>query len=257
MSADFYPRVLVVSGPSGVGKSTIIRGAMERIPAIRLSVSCTTRPQRASEEDGRDYFFIARETFEERIAAGDFLEWAQVFDNYYGTGKSTVQELLGKGHHALLDVDTTGALNIKAISSGVVFVFIRPPSLAELETRLRGRGSETEQTLATRLARAESEIALSDRYDHIIVNDDAERAIAELVAIIRREEARPVPFLTDQAAAPEAAPAEQLAEALTGKLAPALRAEMVTLIGDQLKAVLDRDLGSLMLEALQERRKGR
>ncbi len=273
MNSDFHPRVVVISGPSGVGKSTIIHGAMEQIPAVQLSVSFTTRAKRESEQEGRDYSFIERDTFKTKIAEGEYLEWAEVFGNFYGTGKTAVQELLDGGNHTLLDVDTKGALSIKAICRGVVFVFIRPPSLEDLEKRLRGRGSETEESLATRLARAESEMAKAGEYDHIITNDDPVRATEQLAAIFREAEMHAVPFeiagerQTSQAAAFTAEDeagggagrseamadnmADNLVRALTEKLSPALRGEMVSLIGDHLRAVLNRELNALVRETLQ------
>ena len=273
MNTDFHPRVVVISGPSGVGKSTIIHGAMEQIPTIKLSVSFTTREKREDEQEGRDYFFIAADTFKAKIAEGEYLESAEVFGNFYGTGKTAVQELLDGGNHTLLDVDTQGALSIKAICRGVVFVFIRPPSLEDLEKRLRGRGSETEESLATRLARAESEMAKAGEYDHIITNDDPVRATEQLAAIFREAETHAVPFETaegrhtSQVAAFTAEDpagggagrteamadnmADNLVRALTEKLSPALRGEMVSLIGDHLRAVLNRELNALVRETLQ------
>jgi guanylate kinase len=188
-------RVFVVSGPSGVGKSTIIRGALETDPELRLSVSSTTRAPREGEQEGRDYHFIDRAEFERMIEAGEFLEWARVYDHYYGTSRANVERILAGGHHAVLDIDTQGAMNIKGMSRGAVFIFITPPSLEALEKRLRKRGSETDSSFARRMARAEHEMSFRDRYDYLVANDDKDRAIQEFRRILSQEKQRPVPFV--------------------------------------------------------------
>jgi guanylate kinase len=188
-------RVFVVSGPSGVGKSTIIRGALETDPELRLSVSSTTRAPREGEQEGRDYHFIDRAEFERMIEAGEFLEWARVYDNYYGTLRANVERILAGGHHAVLDVDTQGAMSIRGMSRGAVFIFITPPSLEALEKRLRERGSETDSSFARRMARAEHEMSFRDQYDYLVANDDKDRAIQEFRRILGQEKQRPVPFV--------------------------------------------------------------
>ena len=158
MTASCQPLVVVVSGPSGVGKSTFISAVLREIPALRLSVSPTTRQGRPGEVEGKHYLFVDRKTFEEKIAAGEFLEWAEVYAEYYGTTGEQIKTILEDGHRALLDVDTQGAMNIKENCTGAVLVFIEPPSLEELEKRLRGRGTENEESLARRISKAKHEI---------------------------------------------------------------------------------------------------
>jgi len=293
MSEPVFPRVFILSGPSGVGKSTIIKRVLAEVPNLRLSVSLTTREPRSGEVDGRDYTFVPRERFERMIEEGRFLEWARVFDNYYGTAKSQVQATLDADCHVLLDVDTQGALQIQEVTAGAVYVFIRPPSLEALRERLTGRNTETPEVLAKRLARAEHEIGLSHHYDHVIVNDDLERAVAECLAIVREEERRPVVFtfasdVEEQAAraaaretraaaaaAPEAlrpggSPGEAvealrarlvraqqrlLEERLTIARAAALPAEIAALVQERLEQVVRRELPRLVEDAYRARQR--
>ena len=194
MTAPFHPRVFVFSGPSGVGKSTIIGTVLQKISAFRLSVSFTTRQGRPGEMDGKHYHFVDRKTFDEKIAAGAFLEWAEVYGEYYGTAAAQIKTILEEGHHALLDVDTQGAMNIKENCSGAVLVFIEPPSLEELEKRLRGRGTESEESLARRISKAKHELGFAREYDHVVVNDVVENALETVFQIIKKEETRPIPF---------------------------------------------------------------
>jgi guanylate kinase len=188
-------RVLVVSGPSGVGKSTLIRDLLASDPELRLSVSSTTRDPRQGEQDGRDYHFIDRATFERMIEANEFLEWARVYDNYYGTSRKNVERILAEGHHAVLDIDTQGAMRIKGMSRGAVFIFITPPSLQALERRLRDRRSETDRSFAKRMAQAEHEMSFRDQYDYIVANDEIDLALKELRGIVEQEKARAIPFV--------------------------------------------------------------
>jgi guanylate kinase len=188
-------RVFVVSGPSGVGKSTIIRRVLEADPALKLSVSHTTRHPRQGEEDGRDYHFTSRETFEREIEADEFLEWAKVYDNYYGTSRKQVEEILAGGKHAVLDIDTQGAMAIKKISRGAVYIFITPPSIGILERRLRDRRSEDEDSFARRMAKAEHEISFSDQYDYVVPNDDVETTVKAFQDIIAQEKRKDVAFV--------------------------------------------------------------
>ena len=187
-------RVFVISGPSGAGKSSIINAVLEQRPAMRLSVSMTTRAPRAGEQNGREYHFVDAPTFEQMIANGLFLEWARNYDNYYGTSQPHIEEILQGGHHALLDVDTQGALNMQQHYSGVCYLFITPPSLPVLEERLRGRGTESEEVIAKRMARAAQEIELSSHYDHIIMNGTLEQAIKDTLRVIDTEVENDVPF---------------------------------------------------------------
>ena len=187
-------RVIVVSGPSGVGKSTIMHRAIEEDGELRLSVSSTTRPPRPGEEHARDYFFVDREQFEQTIADNAFLEWAQVYDNYYGTALQHVQDILDAGHHALLDIDTQGTLSIKRACTGVVYVFVMPPSVEILAERLRHRGSESNRSFSSRMARAEHEMSFQSEYDYTVVNKDLDSAAAEFRRILEVEKAKPIPF---------------------------------------------------------------
>lgn len=189
-----HPRVFVISGPSGVGKSSIIRQAFARVSALRLSVSSTTRPPRSDEKDGRDYHFITHPEFEFKISGKLFLEWAKVYGNYYGTERAHVEELLGTGHHVLMDVDTQGAMNIKKNCSGAVLIFIKPPSIKELRLRLEGRGSESKESLNKRMAKAQHEISFAEEYDYGIINESMEIAIDEMVKIVESEGKNNIPF---------------------------------------------------------------
>ncbi len=176
--------LFVVSAPSGAGKSTILRRVLAGIPAAAFSVSHTTRPPRPGEEHGRDYFFVSQEEFAAMRRSGAFLEAAEVHGNWYGTSRGAVEEMLGRGVDVLLDIDVQGALQVRAAGLVAVFVFIVPPSLAELERRLRGRGTDSDEVIRRRLANAREELLAASRYDHIVVNDDLDRAVAMVQAVI-------------------------------------------------------------------------
>lgn len=178
--------LLAVSGPSGVGKGTIVKTILNRRADVVESVSCTTRPPREGEIDGKHYFFLSREEFERRIAEDDFLEYNEHFGNYYGTPKSFVKEAL-KEKSVIMEIEVVGALNAKKTFPECLLVMVVPPSVEELKKRLAGRGSETEEEIQNRLARMEYELSHKDQYDYIIVNDDLETAIAELCKIIDGE----------------------------------------------------------------------
>jgi guanylate kinase len=188
-------RVFVVSGPSGVGKSTIIRQVLAADAELKLSVSHTTRGPRAGEQDGRDYHFISRQEFEAEIARDEFLEWAKVYDNYYGTLRKQVRQILANGQHALLDIDTQGAMRIKGMSRGAVFIFITPPSLQALEQRLRDRRSETDRSFQKRMAQAEHEMSFASQYDYVVANDEIEHAVQAFREIVEKEKRNPVEFV--------------------------------------------------------------
>lgn len=175
--------LLAVSGPSGVGKGTMVKTLIARRADVVESVSCTTRAPREGEVHGKHYFFLSREEFERRIGENDFLEYDEHFGNYYGTPKSFVRETL-KTKSVIMEIDVVGALNAKKEFPETVLVMVVPPSVEELKRRLSGRGSETEAQIENRLARMEYELSYQDRYDHIIVNDDLEKAIEELTRII-------------------------------------------------------------------------
>ena len=176
--------LVIVSGPSGVGKGSVAAAVLRRDPLTRFSVSATTRSPRPGEEEGKNYYFLSKEEFLLRRAQREFLEWAEVFGNFYGTLNSEVDRLLGAGYNVILDIDTQGAANVRKLRPEAVSVFIMPPSLEELKRRIVCRGTETPDVLELRLSRAESEMALAPNYDHIIVNDEIETAAGELIDII-------------------------------------------------------------------------
>ena len=175
--------LLAVSGPSGVGKGTMVKTLIERRADVVESVSCTTRAPREGEVHGKHYFFLSREEFERRIAEDDFLEYDEHFGNYYGTPKSFVRETL-KTKSVIMEIDVVGALNAKKSFPECVLVMVTPPSVEELKRRLSGRGSESEEQILNRLSRMEYELSHKDEYDYVIVNDDLEAAIDELSKII-------------------------------------------------------------------------
>jgi guanylate kinase len=177
--------LFVVAAPSGAGKSTLVNALLEREPAISLSVSHTTRPPRPGELYGRHYYFVEREVFEREIAEGIFLEHAEVHGNLYGTSRTSVQSLLVQGRDVLLEIDWQGAEQIRRSKPDCVSVFILPPSRAELERRLRGRGSDSADVIERRLRNSRGEIAHAHEFDYILVNDAFEDALADLQAIVR------------------------------------------------------------------------
>ncbi|MBQ1767797.1 MAG: guanylate kinase, partial [Oscillospiraceae bacterium] len=165
-------KLYIVSGPSGCGKSTVLREVFAHRRNIFFSVSATTRGPREGEKDGKDYFFITREEFERLIAEGELLEHAKYVSNYYGTPRKPVEAMLSEGSDVVLDIEVQGAAQVKEKMPEAVSFFIMPPSLEELERRLRGRGTETDEKIRSRLDQAEREMAESGRYDYIVVNDD-------------------------------------------------------------------------------------
>ena len=175
--------LMAVSGPAGVGKGTIVKTIIAKRDDVVESVSCTTRKPRAGEIDGKHYFFLSKEEFLRRIEEKDFLEYDEHFGNYYGTPRSFVEETL-KTKSVILEIDVVGSLNVKKEFPELVLVMIAPPSVEELKRRLIGRGSEDEESLKTRLARLDYELAQRDKYDYYIVNDDLDTAIAEVEAIL-------------------------------------------------------------------------
>jgi guanylate kinase len=187
--------LFVFSAPSGAGKSTIIKALKERIEGLGYSISHTSRKPRGSENDGIDYHFLKKETFRSMIDAGAFVEWAQVYDDLYGTSFSSLDEQTASGLDVLLDLDTQGAKNIKKHFKNSVLIYVLPPSLDVLEKRLMARGTDDETVIKSRMKKTSNEIKQCVWYDYIIVNDDLEKAIKEAQAIILS-----VRFRTDQQA---------------------------------------------------------
>ncbi len=177
-------KLIVVSGPSGAGKSTVIHRMMAGRDDIRFSVSATTRAPREGEVDGKDYYFLDRETFEKMIGEGAFLEHAQYVGNYYGTPAAPVLENLRNGVNVILDIEVQGASNVRKAMPEAVTVFLAPPSFEALEARLRGRGLDSDEKIRQRLERAREEYLEIPKYDYIVINDDADEAAEELAAIL-------------------------------------------------------------------------
>ena len=180
-------RIIIVSGPSGVGKGTILRTVMQQHESLHYSVSATSRPMRPEDREGVSYYFVSRERFEEMIAQDELLEYAEYVGNCYGTPKSYVERRCAEGMHVLLDIDVQGVHQISENRPDAIRVFMMPPSLAELERRLRGRHTDDEQKICERLAQARRECALAYTYDYVVINDDPDVAAKELDAIITAE----------------------------------------------------------------------
>lgn len=182
--------LILISGPSGTGKGTVCDLLRKNHPEISYSISATTRQPRPGEQDGVNYYFYDKEKFRQMIAAGELLEWAEVYGNYYGTPKQKVLDRLNAGEDILLEIDTQGALNVmKAMPEGL-FIFLLPPSLEELANRLKGRGTETEESLQRRLGAAVDEIKIAHNYRYVVVNDKVEAAEKAIAGIIEAEHHR-------------------------------------------------------------------
>jgi guanylate kinase len=180
--------LFIVSSPSGAGKSTISRMLLEQEPGLELSVSATTRPKRPGEIDGVDYHFVTLARFKDMVGDNEFLEWAHVFDHRYGTPRAPVEKALAEGRDVLFDVDWQGAQQLyQQVGGDVVRVFIFPPSLPELERRLRARGTDSEEVIAGRMARAAAEISHWDGYDYVLVNEDVQRCFEDVQTILHAE----------------------------------------------------------------------
>jgi guanylate kinase len=179
-------RLTVLSGPSGVGKGTVVAAVRRLYPHIWVSVSCTTRPPRPGEVDGVQYRFVGRDQFEQLVATDRLLEHAEFAGNFYGTPRAPVEQRLDAGVPSLLEIELQGARQVRASLPDAQLVFLEPPSWPELERRLRGRGTESPELVAARLARARVELAARDDFDAVVINDDVGRAAAELVTLIER-----------------------------------------------------------------------
>ena len=191
MDTNIRGVLLVLSGPSGTGKGTVCKVVRDSLgDNLAYSISATTRKPRTGEEHGREYFFFSKEEFEALRDQNGFLEWAQVYDNYYGTPRAFVEEVLASGRDCILEIDPQGALQVRKATSEAVLVFIAPPSLEELRARLTGRGTEAPEEVEKRLSCAEAELAYSNQYDYLIVNDEVEKAAEKMRAILMAERCR-------------------------------------------------------------------
>lgn len=181
---DHRGSVFVVSAPSGTGKSTLSQRLVQNVPGLIFSISFTTRAPRPGEVDGKDYFFITDAKFDDMVARGEFVEWVEVYGRKYGTGRTWLESVLSTGQDVLLDIETTGAKNLRETIPDAHMIFILPPSARILEARLRGRGKDSEEQIRMRMQYARHELELFEAYDHLIVNDDLERAYRFLESVI-------------------------------------------------------------------------
>jgi guanylate kinase len=177
-------KLFVVAAPSGTGKTSLVRALMQRMPSLKFSISYTTRAKRETEQHGQDYFFVAKPEFERMIAAGEFLEHASVYGNFYGTSRRQVEGILAAGDNVLLEIDWQGAQQIARAMPERRAIFILPPSRAELEQRLRGRKTDSEEVIARRLRESMADLSHWSEFDYVVVNDDFARATEDLEAII-------------------------------------------------------------------------
>lgn len=191
MKLDDKGLLIVLSGPTGVGKGTVRKALFERDDHdLVYSISMTTRKPRVGEVDGKDYFFVSKAEFEKGISENRFLEYAEFVGNYYGTPIDKVKEQIAKGNEVVLEIEVQGALQVREKIKDAVFVFIAPPSLGSLYARLRGRGTESEEVIKERIEKAKKEIDLAYKYDYIVINDTVDNAADRIMAIIRAEHAK-------------------------------------------------------------------
>lgn len=182
--------LIVLSGPSGVGKGTVCAALRKLCPNLVYSVSATTRPPRPGEQEGVNYFFKTREEFERMIEQGELLEWAEYVGNYYGTPRRFVEEMLAQGKDVLLEIEVQGAMQVKRQFPDGVFIFLVPPSMEELRRRIHGRGTEGSGAITERLETARAELAMMAEYDYVVVNDSVEHACERIRAIVTAEHCR-------------------------------------------------------------------
>lgn len=180
-------KVFVITGPSGVGKGTLIERLLERVPELELSVSATTRPPRSGEVDGRDYHFLSPEEFDRRVEAGEFLEHAGYSGNRYGTLREEVERRLAEGRSVVLEIEVQGARQVRDAMPDAVLVFIAPPDRDALRERLEGRATDSPEAIEERLQTAEMELAAQDEFPHVVVNDEVQKAASELEKLVRAE----------------------------------------------------------------------
>ncbi len=180
-------KLVIFSAPSGAGKTTIVRKMLEQFSSLEFSISACSRPKRNGEANGVDYYFLTPELFRSKIEAGDFVEWEEVYPgSYYGTLRSEVETIWGRGHHVIFDVDVMGGLKLKStFGNDALAIFVMPPSIDELKKRLECRSTESAETLATRIAKAETEISFAPKFDHIVVNDNLQDAIAKAALLVK------------------------------------------------------------------------
>jgi guanylate kinase len=177
-------RLFVIAAPSGAGKTTLVEALLQRKPELHVSVSYTTRKQRATEKPGREYHFVSVAEFQQLVAQGQFLEYAQVFDNYYGTGRRPVEVELAQGNHVVLEIDWQGARQVRKALPECITVFILPPSRWALEERLRNRRTDSEEVIARRLRDAVGDMSHWNEFDYVVVNDNFDKAVADLARIV-------------------------------------------------------------------------
>mgnify|MGYP003579345969 CR=1 FL=1 len=177
-------QLYVVAAPSGAGKTSLGKALLERVPELRLSVSHTTRARRPTEQHGKEYFFVSIPEFKDKVAKGDFLEHAQVFDNFYGTGRAPVEEQLATGRNVILEIDWQGARQVRASMPSAATIFILPPSRQALEQRLRTRATDSEEVIARRLRDAVGDMPHWNEFDYVVVNHDFERATSDLASVV-------------------------------------------------------------------------
>jgi guanylate kinase len=194
-SAPQRGRLFVIAAPSGAGKTSLVKALLQRKPELHVSISHTTRPRRATEEDGREYHFVSVGDFQRLQEQGQFLEYAQVFDNFYGTGRRPVEAELTRSNNVVLEIDWQGAQQVRRAMPDCVTIFILPPSRGSLEKRLRNRQTDSEEVIARRLRDAVGDMSHWNEFDYVVVNDDFEKAVGDLAAIV---EGRGEPLRADR-----------------------------------------------------------